>query len=332
MKIIIGEHSIIGSSHKKKSIENQDSVISFEQEKYIFLSVSDGHGSKQYFRSKIGSQTAVDIAHRKMSSFAKSYFLKEKPERLLQKKYSGIESIIFDNLLNDLKNDIIATWKQEVSNDLAKNPYQLIHESINLMPNEDKKNDERFIIKYDAKEIIIKQQDYNELLNNPISPYGCTLLATLISDMGVIVLKLGDGDIRFIEDDQIVNPIPPELEPDIGDATDSMCSTTVADKTKIWMHKEHPSAVFLSSDGVIKSLVNGDEDYNNLMDSIYNSLQKESKEVVSEKLKEVLSKMANIGGDDTTLAYYVKVKDLIEEQDILKEKSEDDENFSLKSF
>ncbi|HEY5139225.1 MAG TPA: protein phosphatase 2C domain-containing protein, partial [Methylococcales bacterium] len=57
--------SIRGASHERKGLENQDHIDYTrgpDGELPLCLAISDGHGSKNHFRSAIGSRLAVEKA------------------------------------------------------------------------------------------------------------------------------------------------------------------------------------------------------------------------------------------------------------------------------
>src|SRR6185369_5048247 len=61
----IGGATTRGALHVKKDLPNQDAIAwcaTKEGDLPVLLAVSDGHGGAAYFRSDVGSRSAVDVA------------------------------------------------------------------------------------------------------------------------------------------------------------------------------------------------------------------------------------------------------------------------------
>jgi len=164
---IIGK-TVLGNSHKRHNLPNQDSIF-YWKKGIFFLSISDGHGSKKYFRSHTGSRLAV---------FAAEKVIKEFTEKI---DNSTNLSSIKESAELRLPQSIIREWEKNVRNDLKSNPFEE-RELTSLEKNEG---------------ITVRKQ----LENNPFIAYGATLLSVFITDTYILYLQLGDGDILIVSEE-----------------------------------------------------------------------------------------------------------------------------------
>ena len=62
-------HSVRGASHETSGLVCQDYSAYEVNEYYSVAAIADGHGSKKYFRSHLGSQFAVEAAFETLRHF-----------------------------------------------------------------------------------------------------------------------------------------------------------------------------------------------------------------------------------------------------------------------
>jgi len=236
----------IGESHIKKNIPCQDAAVSFEDhDKQIYIgAVSDGHGSKDYFRSDRGSQLLVDITLQNIKEFISqsvdlnffhSSFVYRKTitsgEAPFSADQNNIQNIKTSNdALNQLFKSIIASWQQVIHQDWD-NSIPTKEEMLNL----------------GVSESMITQYLNGE--NLPIA-YGCTLLAFARTEKFWFAFQIGDGkSIGFDINMTAMEPIPAD-ELCQGSVTTSMCEENAFDNFRYAYGSKIPSVLIIGSDGL----------------------------------------------------------------------------------
>lgn len=101
--------SVIGSSHIKKGLENQDSV-SFKEN---IIAISDGHGSAGYTRSSLGSKFATEI--------------------ILEIYEDSLNENSLEEGVRHLKARFLHLWQKAVELDLLEN--EITEEEMKLISN-----------------------------------------------------------------------------------------------------------------------------------------------------------------------------------------------------
>lgn len=236
----------IGESHIKKNIPCQDASGSFEEhEKDIYIGVvSDGHGSKDYIRSDIGSKILVDVA---MSSI-KEFIVQSEYKNLFESKFTSRNTITSgespksddaedsqnsknsNDALNQLFKSIIASWQQAIVDDWQKS----------VLSKEE-------MIEYGTSENMVEQYLKGE--NLPIA-YGCTLLAFARTKDYWFTFQIGDGkSIGFDKDMNAIEPIPADVNC-IGNLTTSMCEDNAFENFRYAYGTNIPAVLFIGSDGL----------------------------------------------------------------------------------
>ncbi len=181
----------------------QDSSASLksDNELYHIAVVADGHGSKAYFRSDIGSKIAVDVTLECLKEFAEATLQSKETEERFYKDF-------FTNprykqmTMRHLTDVILSQWYDKVLEDYQSDPPSV--EEMGQYAN-----------------------DYQNG-KNITRIYGTTLIAALQLPECIILLHQGDGrcDI-FYEDGTVNQPIPwdPRCE---GTSTTSLCEPDAA--------------------------------------------------------------------------------------------------------
>jgi serine/threonine protein phosphatase PrpC len=224
---LITERSVIGNTHLKKGMPNQDAAIAFrpDEEGYpLVLAVADGHGSSNYFRSDRGSRFAVESAKEVLLKFHQDTDPKD---------IYGID------IREMVCRNIVRKWIDLVHLDIQNNPYN------------DGEMDLISATKEDSSNRLPRVRNDNE-----VRPYGSTILCSLVSREYILVVQLGDGDISIVEEG-----VPPYLcfpeDGKIGEETFSLCLPNAEFDFKIMVIPRSSDRLvrmmLLSTDGYSKS-------------------------------------------------------------------------------
>ncbi len=289
MSFIIDGKSIIGLSHIKKNMVNQDSFAKLNDKKVAVIAASDGHGSSPHYRSDIGSKFACDIATKVVFNF-----LKDLDSLNISKLYNKDNINI---LLKQLKERIVLQWKYEVTNHYLKN---------NIIFLKKEKSEITFSVDNKVKKLSIKE--YKKLIKNPQLLYGATLCVCGVSNYGFLSLSIGDTDVRVKVNKTVINPINDTYEYE-GEQTNSLCQEDALKYISGSFIQEQPEMIVISTDGILKSFSsNAEDNLSSLGDNIRESINE--KENISEALEQFLSRTANDGScDDSTIVFYAKKKE-----------------------
>ncbi len=258
--------SVKGASHVRSGTQCQDSYRIDETSKDIsIIAVADGHGSEKSPKSKTGSTIAVNTFRDVIAQYLVNYA--KKPGEL----------ITYLNRDGQIKfaQDICEEWQRRVRNNYSKSK-------------EEKPVDK------DGK---TKWEDVYRM-------YGTTLLGLLITPTYVFAFQIGDGDIVFIDKENI-SPVV-ETEKILGTETHSLS------KTDAWKHAvsavrrkdvnvDTPYLYMLTTDGFINSYVSEDE-YKKSCREYYNMIGEHGFKKVSTNLEAWLQETSELGcGDDITM-------------------------------
>jgi hypothetical protein len=236
----------IGESHIRKNTPCQDAAISFEDHEsqtYIGV-VSDGHGSKDYFRSDKGSHLLVDIVLTNIKEFLfqsqdnhffQSNFVSRNTipsgESPVSKDDNDSQNVKASNdALNQLFKSIIASWQQAIQKDWS-----------DATPS-----------KEDMQNLGVSESLIEGYLNGENLPiaYGCTLMAFARTEKFWFAFQIGDGkSIGFDQDMNALEPIPTD-ELCKGSVTTSMCEDNAFDNFRYAYGTDIPSVLIIGSDGL----------------------------------------------------------------------------------
>lgn len=101
----------IGASHVQKNLVCQDSVQYLQDLQTVTAAVSDGHGSKSYFRSHIGSDFAANLGCQFLSEFLHTVPL---TELSFQEQRKQISLLI---------HQIVSAWRSKVQDHFSEHPF-----------------------------------------------------------------------------------------------------------------------------------------------------------------------------------------------------------------
>lgn len=284
-----------GVTHVRKNMPNQDAFRCLERPDYTILAIADGHGSQMHFRSAIGSTFAVEVAVKHLTAYAQT----------LDKQYSVEE-------LELLKKEIYSDWVDACKTYTIEHPIE-IETSSKEIHRIDKGRTSEKVSEYKTKDfernIILNEREALYVLSHPITVYGSTLIASLVTKEGTVILKLGDGDLRLV-----YKELPFQIfedEPELyGNQTFSLSSKDALEHFQITYLDIHPDMIYMSTDGVINSYADT-TDYHILGTELLKSYLNHQ-DTFDQELKTLIHRFAHDGsGDDCTICYAIHKKYLL---------------------
>lgn len=254
-----------GYSHKKEDTVCQDHSSSYFDENRVIITACDGHGSSIYFRSDRGS---------KFASFAIINALKD-----IEK--SNYKLLTNSEFLDKIKLQILCEWNESVEKDLSSHPFT--QEELQKLSNEQK-----FTLK-----------------TNPETAYGTTLNAVMVTSRYVLCVKLGDGGVFYIKDQQAF-PVFEDDSDNVANITCSICQDKAFNHLCVGvLSKKNIDGAIICTDGLLtpyQSLSNFQASFVKPM------LKKFKKGDASKEIKKFINKLADkLGvGDDVSLGVILK--------------------------
>jgi serine/threonine protein phosphatase PrpC len=268
-------HSVIGASHETSGLVCQDHSAYEVNEHYSVAVIADGHGSKKYFRSHLGSQFAVESALETLRHF---YADPEGFEQNFPKNHKMI--------LKNMKKQIIANWNAHVQEHLANNPVRL------------------------AEMQKFTKEEFKEI--PPESYYGTTLVVAVSGRGFQFGLQIGDGSLVAIYEDGV--PVMPMVYDESAPAnmTASMCNSNAASMfNSFYVENKKAIAMYASSDGLYTSFSNEDDflEYHLIITSQLDNL-----EAFAQSVKKNLTKRSHYGTEDDISLACICDLDLLQEK------------------
>lgn len=265
--------SVIGASHLEKNTVMQDSSSSYMDEKMALAIVSDGHGSKRYFRSDKGSDLAVKAAE----ECIKEFILSVTVDQVLCENNEGI--------FIQLEKSIIARWNSLLHDHYSENPF----------------TDEELELSGKYREDYLNGFDF-------VQAYGATLIAVAVTEEYWFGLHIGDGIcVAIYEDGNVNEPIPWDEKCHLNVCT-SICDKEASNEFRYFCSEKIPVAVYVGSDGIDDSF---GRDYSlEKSELLYNfyclislTFAKDEFEKTKDNLKDYLSQLSEMGSrDDVSVA------------------------------
>lgn len=279
----------IGFSHLENKRPCQDNVLSSKKEKYILLSLSDGHGGSNYIRSDRGSALACKAAEEALCEFAEGLSIQKLSS---ERQRNEALTMVCKNILH--------RWNEAVKADYQKESFQ----------------------ESELEEVSAHYKASYERGQKVEHAYGATLIAVLLTPEYFLAIRNGDGEcIIFDDDGKFWTPIPWNEKCEASVVT-SLCSDNAIDDFRWFFTNKLPAAVFLSSDGVDNSYPEQEELYD-LYGSIIQEYQSCGLESVTRELEEFLPLLSEKGSqDDVSLAaifHKHKIAELKETLDLRQE-------------
>lgn len=211
--------SVVGSSHKETMLPCQDSTLCEKFDKGCIMAVSDGHGSKTYVRSHIGSKLACSIAVRLTKQFVLDNY--DILAQIDKRTYTPDNGGTADALFLDLFTRIHDCWYNAIKENVADSPFT---------------NEER--IKLGDSEIK--------------EAFGCTLLVAVKTDKFTFAFHIGDGRIYTISyNNEWTQPVPWDSACE-DNITTSLCESNPIDSFRYYVDSSanQPFIIFACSDGI----------------------------------------------------------------------------------
>ena len=268
----------IGSSHVATELPNQDSyqIEQWDDQQATFAAISDGHGSKKYWRSDSGSRLAVQA-------------LKE----LIQNQFLPF--------IHDPDKDperIKSAWKK-IGRDLRKKWLQLCAENLYEFPFSEEEN---------RKAV----EEHPDVIESPVIVYGATMSgALLFQDYGFFI-HLGDGELIGCDPEGKAESIFEEPEIKAND-TASMCQPDAhrAMRTKViegdsWKQMR---MIVLATDGVGDAFAGDEVSIQDHVGKYLGSWRKGGADTLQTRLQDgEMTQFADTSGDDSTLLLLKRVE------------------------
>jgi hypothetical protein len=220
-----------GSSHIKNNKPCEDYSGCFENKTYqtSIAIVADGHGGDKYFRSRFGSQLAVEAAYEVIDRFIEQTgktnkgFFNEDAKKAQEKMAENLQR---------LERDLVSLWREKVLQHIKDNPW---NESENAFCSKNK--------------ITIAENDKYQL----VSIYGTTLLAAAVTETFWFVLQIGDGACVVIhETGKPEIAVSDDEEQGFG-ITKSLCNKDVLENFRHNFGFERILGLTVATDGVADS-------------------------------------------------------------------------------
>lgn len=257
--------SVIGASHEKKGMPNQDSV-GYSAESPPFVAVADGHGGKKYIRSDTGACFATK---------AIGIIVAENRPLL-----AGDKDIF--EAVHHIKIRFLSKWQELVDRELQDNPFA---------PRELTFLDEN-----------CTEAEKKSVIDNPRLAFGCTFLCAIGYEDMVLLLQHGDGDALGLYESDDVRELIPQDQRNFGGQTLSLGSLGNAGEISHCILSDLPSLITLTTDGVKNSyndtVKEEIEQFYKIPAVIKNNLENNIEDMIKSALERIT---ANGSGDDVTL-------------------------------
>jgi serine/threonine protein phosphatase PrpC len=278
-----------GPKYASKGWPNQDAVAWDEVKGIQVIAVADGHGSKDCFRSEIGSQIAVDVAVE------------------LSCKYFDDPHALTPTGINNLKFTIWNTWKSRVKEHWDK------HLEDNGPLNDSELRYRDVSDKYKTR---FNSSDETEVERYLSVAYGTTLLVAVSTPLQLLFIQIGDGTCVLLKrNGEFSTPVPSD-ESNFLNVTSSMSEENAFQKIRHALLdrkntdvETFPIAAFISTDGVddcfpmFQNEVHLYKLYKNILESVINNgFEATATELSSETLAGLTK---SVSQDDISLAFFV---------------------------
>lgn len=249
-----------GYSHINENTVCQDFSSSYYDDNRIIITACDGHGGSIYIRSDRGSRFACDAIMNVLKRIAPN----------------SLSNLTKDTFIDKIKLQILCEWNELVEKDLAKFPF----------------TDDEFSKLRDSQILSLKI--------NPEVAYGTTLNACMVMDKFYVFVKLGDGGVFYIKDNNAICVFD-DIDENVANITHSICQ----ERAYAYMHvavmpKKDIEGALICTDGLLtpyQSYLNFQESF---VKPVVKKFQKGDK---SKEIKQFIAKVASkIGsGDDVSL-------------------------------
>ncbi len=278
-------NSVRGASHEASGLVCQDHSAYEVHEHYAIAVIADGHGSKKYFRSHLGSEFAVKAALETVQRF---YTDHEKFESSFPEHHKLI--------LKNIEKQMIVNWNARVRQHLESNP---------VSRDEMKK---------------FTTEEFKKI--QPESYYGTTLVVAVAGRDFTFGVQIGDGSLVALFDDG--EPVMPMNYDESAPAnmTASMCNSNAASMfNSFYVPNKKLLAIFTSSDGLFTSFSNEDDflEYHMIVTSQLSNL-----DTFENSIRKNMEKRSHFGTeDDISLACVFDIERVKNSTEMLRKKVEE---------
>jgi len=271
---IIGR-SVRGASHVRDGLPNQDAIRWWPKQdggKRVVLSVSDGHGSRDCFRSRTGAYFSVRVAE----AISKSLLCGSLDALDISKLRRWSEE--------NFPKEIVRQWVNVVADAISREPFT--REELKTL------------------EVRRGMDARRKVVMNPVLAYGATLLTVLITEIFIVFLQLGDGDILVVsEEGEVMRPLPKDQRLFASETT-SLCLRQAWNEFRFDFQRvgnSPPALILLSTDGYSNSFAS-EEEFIKIGPDILYLMRLSGLENVDNSLESWLNEASRQGsGDDITL-------------------------------
>jgi hypothetical protein len=267
--------SVQGASHKQAGLPNQDAVHWLPESGKglpLIMAVSDGDGRTRGFRSSEGARLAVQEAASSLQDFIGKW-----PD------LSNL-SIIKQVAEEQLPKMLARGWEQAVNNHIKKKPFSRGH--------------------LEALEKRAGVSERHAVEKNNLLAYSATLLAVLATDLFIIYLQLGDGDLLTVSESGEVSRAISKEKPLSADKSPLLCSpNSWRDfRVRFQVISGLPPALILLSTGSYADSFRNEEEFLKAGSDLLKDIRSDGIDKVNSNLETQLSESARAGkGEDVTL-------------------------------
>ena len=204
-----------GAAHRASGAPSQDAAASRNTPGGAVVAIADGHGHVRHFRSADGAGLAVDVACRLATGTAARLAAITGDEK------AGAEEAAW--AARELAQAVVTDWRGAVAGQLEARPFT---------------TEEQFVLGLAADE--------------PVVPYGSTLLVAVIAGRWLVCAQIGDGDMLAVRPDgSSFSPVAGDDRLD-GRRTTSLCQPDALASFRTGVHdlgREPLAAALLATDG-----------------------------------------------------------------------------------
>ena len=213
-----------GASHLAQQGWNEDSIYispANAKGKMVTVGVADGHGASIHCRSQIASLTAAMLAAEAIQSTMM---------KTLSAGASTNKISLDTRFERNLPRYLVTKWKKRVQLHHEENPFT------------------------DFELSGLDKAAREKLNNRPLAAYGTTLVSAAVSPEFVVLYRIGDGNILWVDDDGTSRPVFSSKESDV---TASLCQSNPLSsfEAKFERFESNPPALLVvTSDGYPDSM------------------------------------------------------------------------------
>ena len=280
--------TVPGNSHKRANKPNQDAIGILPASRSglpIVLAVADGHGSKRAFRSEIGSRLAVEAIVKILWDCGTSSDM----------RYDLVHQLTQQQLPELIERE----WGKRVDEHLAEHQF-------------DPEESQYLLTEAEASKLKSRQPLSGAQVKSIINryPYGSPILAALVTELYILYVQLGDGDIVCIDDrGEAYRPIAKD-ERLIANETTSLCQLDAWQEFRMEMQpntSKSPVAILISTDGFI-NCYESEEIFLAVCKDYYRWVKQSGIREVEVELEALLLEATEKGsGDDITLGILSRI-------------------------